>query len=278
MATTPKARALGTALRGARENQELTTRELANRIGRNQGEISRWETGDRTPKPEHVAQFLTTLGIIGKPYNEIMSLAYDTTASLWTATTLPAQQQQLAAFIEMEQSAAALVQVAPILVPGLLQTRDYAHAVMRGSGNLSSDEVVTRLAIRMGRQDAITRANPVKCTAFIGETAIHQNIGNQSVMVEQLRHLLKMARRPNIAIRLMPFDRDWHPGLEAPFILIRPEDSSPIVHLELRRSSTFLHEEDVVLAYMDALDAIDRIALTPEVSARLITARMENLS
>lgn len=277
MATTPKARALGTALRGAREERKLTTRDLAHRIGRNQGEISRWETGDRAPKPEHVAQVLTAMGIIGEPYDEIMSLAYDTTAPTWVATTLPAQQQQLAAYVEMEQSAIALTQVSPMLVPGLLQTRDYTHAIM-SEASLSSDEVVTRVTIRMGRRDALTRANPVQYTAFIGETAIHQNISDCPVMIEQLRHLLEMTKRPNVTIRLMPFDSRWHPGLEAPFILIRPADSMPVVHLELRRTSTFLHEEDVVNAYLRALDKINKVALTPEVSARLITDRMENLS
>src|SRR3982074_1249902 len=130
MARTPKAQALGVALRRAREEQGLTTRDLATRIGRNHGEISRWETGDRAPKPEHVAQALPALNIIGEPYDEVMSLAYDTTAPMWVATSLPAQRQQLAAFIEMEQSAAALTEVLPSLIPRLLQTRDYAHAIL----------------------------------------------------------------------------------------------------------------------------------------------------
>jgi len=84
MTRTPKAHALGTALRDARERQKLSTRELADRIGRNHGEISRWETGDRTPKPENVAQVLTALGIVGEQYDDIMSLTYDTRAPLWS--------------------------------------------------------------------------------------------------------------------------------------------------------------------------------------------------
>ena len=278
MARTPKARALGTALRGAREQQKLSTRELADRIGRNHGEISRWETGDRTPKPEHVAQVLTALGIVGKPYDEIMSLAYDTTAPTWVATTLPAQRQQLTAFIEMERTAAAVVEVQPSLVPGLLQTRDYAHAIMSSDDNLSSDEVNRRVTIRMARQDAITRADPVRYSAFIGMSVLYQIIGDRSVMIEQFRHMLKMARRANIRIRLMPLDKGWHPGMEAPFMFICPQDSVPVVNLELRRSQTFLHEEDVVDAYRHALDKIDRVALTREASAKLIADRMENLS
>src|SRR2546430_17275964 len=105
MAKTPKARALGAALRAEREASKLTTRALAERIGRNQGEISRWENGERAAKPEQVAQILTALGLTGERYDEIMSLAYDTGAPLWVASSLPAQRQQLAAFVDAEQSA-----------------------------------------------------------------------------------------------------------------------------------------------------------------------------
>ncbi len=265
------------ALRRAREHHGLTTRDLADRISRNQGEISRWETGDRAPKPEHVAQFLTALGISGDRYDEVMSLAHDVTAPLWVASSLPAQRQQLAAYIEMEQSAAALTEVSPMLIPGLLQTQDYAHSIM-STANLSSDEVVTRVAIRMGRRDVIRRPDPVRFNAFIGETAIYQLIGNRAVMVEQFRYLLEMARKPNITMRIVRFDSGWYPGLEGAFMFIVSEDWTPIVHLELRRSSTFLHQEDVVSAYRQALDTIDKVALTPEASARLIAIRMENLS
>jgi transcriptional regulator with XRE-family HTH domain len=277
MARTPKAQALGAELRRAREQSGLTTRELANRIGRNQGEISRWETGDRTPKPEHVAQFLTALGIIGDSYEEVMSLTHDTTAPLWVATTLPAQRQQLAAYVEIEQSAVAITEVLPGLIPGLLQTRAYAHAIMSG-GNLSLDEITTRVAIRMGRRDAIDRTDPVQYSAFIGEAAIHQTVGDRSTMIEQFGYLLEKMRLPNVTVRVMPLDSGWHPGVEGSFIIMLPANLTPIVHLELRRTTLFLHEEDDVNAYKEALNKIHKVSLTPEASARLITDRMENLS
>ena len=273
MARTPKAHALGTALRDARERQKLTTRELADRIGRNHGEISRWETGDRTPKPENVAQVLTALGIVGELYDDIMSLTYDTRAPLWVATTLPAQRQQLAALIAMEDTATTITEVLPLLIPGLLQTRDYAAAIM-SAGNLTSDEASARLTIRMRRQEILTRENPVRYSAFIGEAALGQLIGDRSVMVDQFHHLLTMARRPNIQVRIMPADRGWHPGLEGGFIFLPAANQVSIVHLELRRTSTFLHEEDDVNAYRDALDMINKVSLTPTASAQLIMERM----
>lgn len=278
MARTPKAQALGAALRRAREREKLTTRDLADRIGRNQGEISRWETGDRAPKPEHVAQLLATLGIVGRPYDEIMSLAYDLTAPMWVASSLPAREQQLAVHIEMEQEAVEIVHVSPLLVPGLLQTKDYAHAIMSG-GSLSPDEVVTRVAVRMGRQDAINRANPVRFIAYIGQAVIHQIIGDREVMIAQLRHLLEVAARPNITMRIIPYNSGWQPSLEGYFSLIRPEGASPIVHVELRKTAIFLHDAEEIDAYEDAIDLVEQAALPPVESARLVAEavhRMEN--
>lgn len=277
MTRTPKARALGTELRRAREERKVTTRDLAERIGRNHGEISRWETGDRTPKPEHVAQVLTALGIVGRPFDEIMSLAHDVTAPLWVAASLPAQRQQMATLLELEQTAVMITEVLLSLIPGLLQTRNYANAIM-SVGNLPADEATTRVAIRMGRRDAITKDDPLNYTAFIGQAAVYQNIGGKSVMAEQLGYLLKMAEQPHITVRIMPFACGWHPGLDGPFFYIQPADQPAIVHVELRRSSIFLHEEEAVDAYRQALDLIDKMALTPEASARLIIDRRESLS
>ncbi|HEX3783725.1 MAG TPA: Scr1 family TA system antitoxin-like transcriptional regulator [Pseudonocardiaceae bacterium] len=280
MARTPKARTLGAALRKEREDRGFTMRDLSERISRNQGDISRWKTGDRTAKPEHVAQILTALGISGEPYNEIMALAYDTDAPMWVATTLPAQRQQLAALVDAEQNASEITEVSPLMIPGLLQTRDYIRAVMSAGDGLSAAEIATRVAIRMGRQDVITRDQPTQFIAFIGEAAIWQIIGNRSVLLEQLRCLMNMAKRPNISLRVLTFGSGWHPGLEGPFILIQPTNSVPVVHLEMRNSGLFLHEEDDVEGYIDAIQAVSQQALSAEESVRLIgkvVQRMEKV-
>src|SRR5689334_1076507 len=99
VARTPKARALGSAPRQAREERQLVLRELGLAINRDIGVISRWETGERSPKPEQVAQILTTLGVKGERYDEIMTLAYGTNEPQWVATTLPEKKQQMVAYV-----------------------------------------------------------------------------------------------------------------------------------------------------------------------------------
>jgi transcriptional regulator with XRE-family HTH domain len=279
MTRTPKAQALGAALRHAREEKHLLLRELATAIKRDIGVVSRWETGDRTPKPEQVAQILTKLGVDGERYDDIMTLAYGTNESQWVATTLPEQRQQLAAFVDWEQRARRIVEVTPMLVSGLLQTSDYVRAIMTTAG-VPAGEIALRVSTRIGRREAITKRAPAELLVLLGQSALNQNIGGRDVMIGQLDHLLEMAARPNIELRVVPDHRGWHPGLEGAFTLIeapRPASgrraavkSASIAFVGTRRSVLMLHEDDDVVAYTRAIDAILAVSMKPDSSANFI--------
>ncbi|MCT2588243.1 helix-turn-helix domain-containing protein [Actinophytocola gossypii] len=279
MARTPKALALGAALRQAREEKKLLLRQLGKAIDRDIGVLSRWETGDRTPKPEQVAQVLTTLGVNGERYEEIMTLAYGTAESQWSATTLPEQRQQMTAYLDWEQNASRIVEVAPLLVPGLLQTSDYIKAIMT-AGGVPTSEIATRVATRIGRRDVLTKRNPADILVLLGRGALNQEIGGRQVMIEQLRHLLEMAARPNVDLRIVPDHRGWHPGLEGAFTLIESSDaatgrrvlarSATIAFVETRRSILMLHEDRDVRAYRRSIEQIMPLVLSADASARLV--------
>lgn len=279
MARTPKARALGAALRQAREDKHLLLRELGSAINRDIGVLSRWETGDRTPKPEQVAQILTTLGVNGDRYDEIMTLAYGTDESQWVATTLPEQKQQIVAFLDWEQNAGRIVEVAPLLVPGLLQTGDYIRAMMTAPG-VPTGEVASRVTSRIGRREVITKQNPAELLVLLGRAALNQGVGGRQVMIGQLQHLLEMAARPNIELRIVPDDCGWHPGLEGDFTFIESSratavnnastGTASIVFVGNRRTVLMLHEDGDVNAYEWAIDQIMKVSLPPDVSLNFI--------
>lgn len=279
MARTPKAQALGAALRQAREGKGLLLRELAAAIKKDIGVVSRWETGDRTPKPEQVAQILTKLEVNGDHYDEIMTLAYGTNESQWVATTLPEQRQQMAAYVDWEQSASRIVEVAPMLVPGILQTSGYVRAIMAAAG-VPDGEIALRVTTRIGRSEAITKKKPAQLLVLLGQSALNQNIGGRDAMTAQLDHLLNMAARPNIELRVVPDHRGWHPGLEGAFVIIesaRPASgrreavkSASIVFVETRRSELMLHQDDDVTAYRRAVDRIFAVSSNPDASANYI--------
>jgi transcriptional regulator with XRE-family HTH domain len=266
----PRARALGKALREARLDKHIGLREFAKAIGRDPSLLSRWETGDRTPPPTEVAQILGNLRISGGRYDQIIELAHGADDPLWLATTLPEQKAQLAALIDFEQAASVITDVSPLLVPGLLQTRQYAHAIMAGGGVLPPDQISTRVDIRLARQDILDQDEPASFVAYLGEAALRQRIGSREIMTEQLGHLTEMAKRPNVTIRVLSFDSDWHPGLEGPVLLIESTTEPAVAHLEVRTSGLFLHTKADVGAYLEAAAKVAEQAMSAEDSLTLI--------
>lgn len=267
--TTPRARALGSELRKAREAADLGLRQLAAQLDISHATVSRWETGARSPKPEDVAAYLAKVGASADLREELVELARESGDSHWLSVGMPDQHRQLAALLEIEREALRITTVSPLLVPGLLQTADYARAIMTAA-DVPKHEVDMRVAVRLGRRESITRKRPARLVAFIGEPVLFQLVGGSSVMLDQLRALLEYGLMPNVDIRVVPMARDWHPGLEGPFSLDEFSDRSPVVHLENRVSALFLHEKNEVDAYIQAVDKVSEQALGPAESSGLI--------
>ncbi|MCI2422029.1 helix-turn-helix transcriptional regulator [Saccharopolyspora sp. K220] len=267
---TPKARALGAALRAVREERDWGLRQLASYIDCSPGTLSRWETGDRCPKSADVARILATLGVTGEQYDEILAMAEGTAASHWLAVSLPEQRQQLSALLEFERTAKAITNAAPLLVPGQLQSTAYVRAIMT-AGGVPPDEVETRIAVRVGRRDAITRRdNPVQLSTVIGEAALRQLVGGPQVMADQLDHMLDLSELSNVDVWVVPFTSGWHPALEGLFVLFESDEAPPVVHLENRRSGLFLHEPADIEIYRLAAETVFSVALDPAESRKYI--------
>ena len=267
--TTPKARDLGAELRAAREAAGLGLRQLATQLETSHATVSRWENGQRAPKPEEVTAYLAKVGGSAEQREQLAELARNPEGAHWLSVGMPEQHRQLAALLEIERESTRLTTVSPLLIPGLLQTAEYARGIMT-AGGVPTSEIDTRVAVRLGRRDAINRKDPARLRAFIGEAVLNQLIGSPEIMLDQLRELLKCADQANVEIRVIPTRCGWHPGLEGPFDLVEFDDRTSVVHLENRVSGLFLHELDEVKAYESALDRVQEVAMTPEGSVELI--------
>ncbi|MCU1686093.1 MAG: helix-turn-helix protein [Amycolatopsis sp.] len=274
--TTPKARAIGAELRRAREDAGLSARQLAIKLGVAHTTVGRWESGERGPRPTDVATVLTALGASNALREELVELSRDSDGRHWVASGLPEQQRQLAALLELERDANRIVNVSPLLIPGLLQTSGYARAII-GAGGVPADQVETRVAVRIGRRDVIMRRNPAVLLAIIDESALRRNVGGPAVMVDQLRALDEASRWGNVEVRIVPVDAGWHPALEGPFVLIELADRSPVVQIENRRSALFFHEPVDVEAYQQAIKSVLNVALSPADSRGLIADVVKQL-
>lgn len=268
---TTKSRRLGSKLREVRDERGLTLRQLAAAIEIDYSKISKIENGRTIPAEGDVIRILTHLGVTGDRYEKILGMLRGADAGQWDAVTLPDQREQLATLIDFEDLSAEITELALALVPGIMQTRDYARAIFSG-GTLPADEVSTRVATRLGRRDVIMRRNPTKLVALIGEPALRWVIGSPDVMVGQLEFLLELADRPNVEIRAVSYDSGWSPLLEGACSIIDPreEDSISVVFLENRRSSLVLHAEEDVAAYRRGAAAVLQKAMSPADTTGLI--------
>jgi transcriptional regulator with XRE-family HTH domain len=268
--TTPKGFSVGGELRKAREAAGLNQRQLSAKVGVSHVTIGRWERGVVVPRPEDVSALLAVLDVPADVREEIIVLARKPDDAHWLAVGMPEQHRQLSTLLDIESTARSITTVSPLLVPGLLQTADYARSIMRAAA-VPKQEIATRVAVRIGRRDAITRKRaPVYLNAFIGEMVLHQVIGGAEVMAEQLRFLGELGKRANIELRIIPLASDWHPGLEGPFALDEFIGRTPVVHLENRISGLFLHEPPEVEAYQDAIAKVRDAAMSAEKSSQLI--------
>lgn len=273
----PRARALAGALRQAREAAKISVREVARRLGISHSVVSYWETSKRVPRLEDVASYLTAIGVTGDDREAVLELGRHAGDQDWLAVGIPGISQQLAGTMECERAAAAITDWSPHIVPGLLQTSDYARAVIGGDADLPAGEVETRVLVRMGRRDVIMRSNPVRLTAYLGEAALHEMIGGPRVMADQLRHLIKLAESDTITIQIVRSSQGWHPGLEGPFVLYDFDGAPSIVLLEHHRTGAFVAEPDDVAEYKAAVVKIDQLAMSPADSLTLITRTAHEL-
>jgi transcriptional regulator with XRE-family HTH domain len=266
---TPQSRTLGGILREAREEHGIKLRELARELDLDASRLSKWELGKEVPKEAVVARILTRLGVSGERYDDAIKLTHNDNPGLWVVP-LPEQRSHLAALLDMEQAAETITTVSPLMIPGLLQDYDYIRAVMAG---LPPDEISTRVTVRLGRQNVITRRNAARLRAFVGEAALRQIVGSRDVMVGQLEHLIDEAKRDNVDLRVMPFASGHHPGLIAPFTLFDPrpgEGIGVVVHAENQQSGLFMQEKEDVTTFRQSVADVAKVAMSPTASIELI--------
>lgn len=271
-----RARGLGAELRQFRIQSGYKQEDVAKRLGLSKATMSRIENGTKVVTEADVSAILAILGVTGEDRNRLLKLVREQDQPGWWETGVPGLPKQLTGLLEFERDASQISCLGMVLVPGLLQTSDYARAVMHGS-DVEAADIEARVAIRLGRQEILTKPTPAGFHAFIDASVLRRVVGGPRVMAEQLRHILKMARRRNVTVQVIPEEVATHPGLEGSFVLLDFPKACSIVHLEQRRLGAFLDEPADVADYAKVLDTLRRVTLSHEDSAKLIAMRADEL-
>ena len=263
-------RRVSAELRTLRLSRNLTCEQVGDALGWSTAKISRMETGIRGLYPEDVALVLGYLQAPAPLRDELLALVRDSHKPNWIQVggKLPTAWKQL---IDFEDSATALFNYEPLVIPGLLQTADYARAVIRaGNSELPESEVDRLVRTRMGRIAILSRHTGPTLAAIIDETVLRRPLADPSIMQAQLQHLLTMATRPRIDLRVIPFEIGATTGIEGPILILDFPDQPSLVHLETRGVTGFLEEAAVVRRVKIAWRELHSTALSPKDSTRLI--------
>ncbi|WP_438388959.1 DUF5753 domain-containing protein [Actinopolyspora saharensis] len=235
--------------------------------------LQRYETGETVPSSELVVAYVTSLGASAQTRDRLAEMAHDADQLDWLSTATSGARKELTTLIEFERNASRITEVATGVIPGLLQTSDYARAVMQ---HLPVDEIETMVLMRVGRREILTKSKAPHLTCFIAEAALNEAIGGHAVMAEQLRQVVKMSEWENVEPRVVRSGAtSLHPAHMGSFILFEFPKATPIVHMEHYHSSVSLHNPGTAKAYQQAITNLAEVAMTPEESAEFIASRAD---
>jgi transcriptional regulator with XRE-family HTH domain len=277
---TVRRRRLALELRRLREAARLTCEEVADHLECSASKISRVETGRVSVSPRDVRDMLELYGVAPQQRESLVQLARDSRQKGWWHAYSDTMQPQFVTYVGLESAAAEIRIYEVSLIPELLQTEDYARAVIRsGMMNSPAEDVERRVALRMARQPAVSRDDPPKVWAVLDEAALRRRVGGAGLMRLQLEHLLAQATLPNVAVQVIPFGGGAHPAMGRPFIiLVFPERvDTDVVYLEDLTSALYLEDVADVDRYNVFFNHLRASALSFDDSSALIASVLKEM-
>ena len=204
---TIRSRELGDGLRHAMEQAGLTGKQAAQMLSWSPSFVSLLLSGKRGASEVDIAAFLGVCRVKCPERDRLLALCREQDTPGWFQQHGSRMPQQLVTLIDHENKAVAISDFQPMVVPGLLQTGEYARALIQETGNVPPDEVDDRVAARLARQSLFSRNRPARFTFYLHEFALRLPVGGPVVMAEQLRHLLRMSTRSYLTLRVVPAAR-----------------------------------------------------------------------
>lgn len=269
-------RGLGMELRHYREKAGLSLERVGEVLGLSANTMSRLERGLRPDTTtDEVSAILAAIEVYGDDRDRLMRMAVGYSTQGWWEGT-PNLSDQARIYLKFETRATRIVNVEPLLVPGLLQAPDYMHSLLLAFG-VDKSQIYGRIARRLGRQEILVRRDPPELVFVVCERALRDPLGGHVVMARQIRHMAEQAERPNVSIRIIPTSVVAHPALRGAFVVLEFDGESPVVHIEGRRSGMFPEDPAEVEEYRLAAERSTDLALGEQESLDLLRAIAEDM-
>jgi transcriptional regulator with XRE-family HTH domain len=264
-------------LRRLREAAGVTIDAVADRLECSSSKISRIETGHSGATPRDVRDMLAVYGVSGPAAEDLVQVAREARQKGWWhlyGTVLTT------AYVGLEAAASSIRAYEAQVIPGLLQVEDYARAMIcEARPDISEAEVDRRVQVRMARQSLLTQDEPLQLCVVLDEAAFHRLVGGADVMRQQVDHLTRMSKLPNITLQVLPFSAGTHAGMDGSFAILGYEEPADpdVVFASNAAGGLFLEKEEELHRYHVIFDQLQRSALAPEESMALLASRVREL-
>lgn len=271
MRPTVRSRRLGTRLGTYRQQSSLSGTELAAQVGIHQATWSKIESGKAKVSPNVLARTVDVLGIPADAAAQLEALRRKADEPGWWQDYGDILSEAVQMLIELEADASWIRTYEGEIIPGLLQTRDYAERIITAaSPHVRVADIDRYLELRMRRQKRLN--DGLRVTAIVGEAAIRQQVGGPAVLREQLRHITRTVREHDVTVQIVPFTADAHAALGDSFVIIQwPDETDPeAVYVDGMTSWTVHERGGVIRSYLHAIGSVQSQALPARESLDLI--------
>ena len=276
---TVRRRRLALELRRLRETAKLTCEDVAERLECSASKISRVETGRVSVSPRDVRDMLQIYGVPEDQRDSLVQLARESRQKGWWHAYGDSVQPHFGTYLGLESAASEIRIYEVNLIPGLLQTEEYARTVISaGMVDKPRADIERSVALRMERQQVARTIMP-KVWVVLDEAALRRQVGGPEVMRIQLEHLREIGSLRNVSLQVIPFGGGAHPAMGRPFVILSfGEDLDPdVVYLEDLTSVLWVENVYEIDRYNVFFHHLSATALSFESSAALMTAVLKEM-
>lgn len=267
---TVRRRELGVLLRTLRNEKGLTVEQVADRLLCSPSKVSRMETGHGIATPRDIRDLCDLYDVTNQAERDRMtSLAREAKQQGWWQS----YDLSYATYIGLEEEAVSISEFESSVVPGLLQTVDYARAGHEGTlPRLAPDQIDKQIEAKLTRQGILARDRPPHFSVVLDEAALHRVVGGHEIMAAQLGKVLDMSALENVSMQILPYECGAHPALESNFVILELPDPTPdIVYVEGLIGSNYRERSEDIERYRTVFEYLQNIALSAGDSAEFLS-------
>ncbi|MEU1587681.1 helix-turn-helix transcriptional regulator [Micromonospora sp. NPDC005710] len=262
---------IGAELGRYRREATMTLAELAARTGIGKPKLGHMETGRYQQFPEDIATVLRACGADQPAIDRLTTLATRSDAKTWWAPWAAVMPDWFKTYVGLEGLADGAFVFESMVIPGLLQTEDYAQALTLGTGFVRPDHAERFVSFRQTRARRLTDDDPLVLHAVIGEAALRLRVNGDETRRAQLAHLITMSELPNVTVQVLrPEDGPHAAGAIGKFVLLDFVHVRPIAYTEVLDGAMYVQDPDGVRTYNMVADNLRQVALSPAESRALI--------